>query len=155
MFTGRNPLLPRKNEPEVSKPESGNIFDPSVGFGPMGAQYGGNTNPNMIPVAGMAFPNPFFQVAATQPPPLMALNNPFWNVGMQAQSGPPPPKGQPPGERNRGGEKERERDRERRGDRERGDRGDRGQRRRGRDRSGGGGGAAGSSSSNTRGWANR
>jgi hypothetical protein len=106
LITGRNPLLPRANErpnnsnaapnrPEVSDQE--NIFDPNVGFGPMGAQYNG---PNMV--------NPFF--LPQQPPPgsspfLNQPNNSFWgsnpNTHMGMPQGPSPNKNQnnrpPPG----------------------------------------------------------
>ncbi|OXA57029.1 Flowering time control protein FY [Folsomia candida] len=99
---GRNPLLPRMNErvnsgsASLNEKESstnvgggvdaggggGNIFDPNIGFGPMGAQYN-------LPVPPHAMGNPFFtQQPPTGPSPFLNhSNNPFWN----------PPTNQAPG----------------------------------------------------------
>jgi hypothetical protein len=106
---GRNPLLPRPSEKttssgnaasrsEVPERESttnsdgGNIFDPNIGFGPMGAQYNvpppSMTNPFFLPPA----PNILQQQQQPPPGPSPFLNpsgNPFWTPPMGMNPGPP------------------------------------------------------------------
>lgn len=75
--------MPRPNDRlggVMGDQDSRNIFDPNVGFGPMGSPFNGHP-------MGMAMGNPF--LAAAQSTPFMNNPNPFWTPPMGMPSIPP------------------------------------------------------------------